>query len=248
VAFSLGQTGREWYDRAKRLIARYEDLARRTAQIAARAARDEIQTWLGSPNTPGTPAYRYNTVVSDVTTDVEAYTPPNYGAYDIERRQNRVEELSDFVDEFDAKVRAAERQFGLLPPPGVREVTRDYEAEGERVEGLRDRLQAAVLDRIDGVHVHGAGAPRLPNNCNLGITGVESEPLLLLLDAAGLAASSGSACQSGASEPSHVLRAMKVDPAGARGALRLTLGRTTTQADVDAAVELVVTAVQRLRR
>jgi cysteine desulfurase len=130
----------------------------------------------------------------------------------------------------------------------VREVTLDREAEGGRVAVLRDRLQAAVLERIDGVHVHGDGAPRLPNNCNLGITGVESEPLLLLLDAAGLAASSGSACQSGASEPSHVLRAMKVDPAGARGALRLTLGRTTTEADVDAAVELVVTAVQRLRR
>lgn len=113
-----------------------------------------------------------------------------------------------------------------------------------RVRGLRDRLERALVERV-GARVHGAGAARLPNNCNVGIDGVESETLLLLLDAAGVAASSGSACQSGATEPSHVLRAMG---APAAGVLRLTLGRDTTEADVDDAVERIVAAVEKLRR
>ncbi len=127
-------------------------------------------------------------------------------------------------------------------------VTASQEETSARVAGLRDRLQEALVARIPKVNVHGAGAPRLPNNCNLGIEGVESEPLLLLLDGAGVAASSGSACQSGATEPSHVLQAMKVPAASARGALRLTLGRTTTEAEVDAVADRVVEAVERLRR
>lgn len=117
-----------------------------------------------------------------------------------------------------------------------------------RVGALRDRLQDALLSRIAGVHVSGAGADRLPNNCHVCIEGVESEPLLLLLDAAGIAASSGSACQSGAAEPSHVLASMGVVSALSRGALRLTLGRDTTEDDADAVVENVAAAVERLRR
>lgn len=117
-----------------------------------------------------------------------------------------------------------------------------------RVAGLRDELQQKLGVRLSGVHVNAAGAQRLPNNLSLCIEGIDSEPLLLLLDAAGLAASSGSACQSGASEPSHVLIAMGVPVTLASGALRLTLGRDTTQADIEAAVEVVVTAVERLRR
>ncbi|HEX9775390.1 MAG TPA: cysteine desulfurase family protein [Actinomycetota bacterium] len=118
-------------------------------------------------------------------------------------------------------------------------------ATAARVRALRDRLEAGLLGRIDGLRVHGAGAERLPNNCNVGIEGVESEPLLLLLDGAGVAASSGSACSSGATEPSHVLQAMGLRPSGV---LRLTLGVTTTEEEVDAAVDAVVSAVERLRR
>ncbi|MFN3286556.1 MAG: aminotransferase class V-fold PLP-dependent enzyme, partial [bacterium] len=78
--------------------------------------------------------------------------------------------------------------------------------------------------------------------------GVESESLLLALDLRGLAASSGSACTAGSLEPSHVLRAMGLPPERAAGALRLTLGRWTTEAEVDAAVEWVREAVAELRR
>jgi cysteine desulfurase len=117
-----------------------------------------------------------------------------------------------------------------------------------RVRALRDRLQEALVQRIPGVTVNGAGVERLPNNCNVCIAGIESEPLLLLLDAAGIAASSGSACQSGAAEASHVLTAMGVPNERAMGALRLTLGRNTTADDLDTAVDHVVAGVERLRR
>lgn len=117
-----------------------------------------------------------------------------------------------------------------------------------RVGAARDRLQQTLLARLGGVHVNAANAERLPNNLSVCIDGIESEPLLLLLDAAGVAAASGSACQSGASDPSHVLLAMGVPKARARGALRLTLGRDTTEKDVDTAAEHVVAAVNRLRR
>jgi cysteine desulfurase len=116
------------------------------------------------------------------------------------------------------------------------------------VRALRDRLQDALVSRIPGTTVNGAAAERLPNNCNVCIGGIESEPLLLLLDAEGIAASSGSACQSGAAEASHVLTAMGVPHERALGALRLTLGRDTTEADIDAAVVSIVAGVQRLRR
>ncbi|MCA1831927.1 MAG: cysteine desulfurase family protein [Actinomycetota bacterium] len=116
------------------------------------------------------------------------------------------------------------------------------------VEMLRDRLQAELCARITGVHVNGAGAPRLAGHVNVSIEGIEGEPLILLLDGAGVAASSGSACQSGSTEPSHVLVAMGVSRPLATSALRLTLGTDTTEADVDRAVSAVADAVVRLRR
>jgi len=121
-------------------------------------------------------------------------------------------------------------------------------ALSERVRALRDRMEGALLERIDGVAVNGAGAERLPNNCNVCIDGVEANSLLMLLDGEGVAASSGSACQSGAPEPSHVLLAMGVAKERALGALRLTLGRDTSEDDVDRAVDVVARAVARLRR
>jgi len=117
-----------------------------------------------------------------------------------------------------------------------------------RVRALRDRLQDALVRRFPGVTVNGARAEGLPNNVNVCIDGIESEPLLLLLDAAGIAASSGSACQSGAAEASHVLTAMGVPKEHALGALRLTLGRDTTEADVETAVDEIGAGVERLRR
>ncbi|HJR19388.1 MAG TPA: cysteine desulfurase family protein [Actinomycetota bacterium] len=113
---------------------------------------------------------------------------------------------------------------------------------------LRDRLQRHLSERIPGVRVNGHPAERLPNNLHVCIEGIDGEPLILLLDAAGVAASQGSACSSGAAEPSYVLAALGVPRDLARGTLRLTLGRGTTEVEIDRAAEAIVDGVARLRR
>lgn len=125
---------------------------------------------------------------------------------------------------------------------------RDRDAEGARIAGLRDRLVDTLLDRIDGVTETVARAHKVAGSAHVCIDGVESEALLFLLDTADVAASAASACASGAMEPSHVLAAMGVSNEQARGALRMTLGHTTTDADVDRAIDVLVDAVGRLRR
>jgi cysteine desulfurase len=111
----------------------------------------------------------------------------------------------------------------------------------------RDRLAALVLAAVpDGV-VTAAGSPRLPGHCHLRFPGVESESLLFLLDQAGVCASAGAACASGAIEPSPVLLAMGLAKEEAEGSLRLTLGPGTTDAEVEEAAAAVAAAVARLR-
>ena len=124
----------------------------------------------------------------------------------------------------------------------------DRSAAYARAEQLRDRLVARTRSAIDGVVETATTAARLPNIAHLRIAGVESEALLVLLDDAGVCASAGSSCASGAMEPSHVLAAMGVDRVDARTAVRLSVGRSTTEGDVDAAVDALAAAVARLRR
>ncbi len=116
-----------------------------------------------------------------------------------------------------------------------------------RVRRLRDRLADGLLARIDGAIETGERANRVAGNCHLTFDGIEAEALLVLLDGMGVYASAGSACTSGAVEPSHVLEAMGVSRARGLGALRLSLGPTTTDADIDLALDAVPTAVARLR-
>ncbi len=106
---------------------------------------------------------------------------------------------------------------------------------------------AGLLARTASAHETAAGREKAPGHCHLTIDGVESEALLVLLDGYGLCASAGSACASGAIEPSHVLTAMGYGAEQALGALRLTLGHTSTEADVDLALEVVPAAVAQLR-
>ncbi len=117
-----------------------------------------------------------------------------------------------------------------------------------RVAVLRDRLADGLLAAVPGSAETGDRATKVAGNCHLSFEGVESEALLVLLDGAGVCASAGSACTSGAAEPSHVLAAMGMSRPRALGSLRLTLGATTTDADVDLALAAVPDAVSRLRR
>ncbi|MDQ3896942.1 MAG: aminotransferase class V-fold PLP-dependent enzyme, partial [Actinomycetota bacterium] len=116
-----------------------------------------------------------------------------------------------------------------------------------RVRVLRDRLADGLLAAVPGCRETGDRATKIAGNCHLSFEGVESEALLVLLDAAGVYASAGSACASGAVDPSHVLAAMGMTRGRALGALRLSLGTATTDADVDLALAIIPPAVERLR-
>ncbi len=117
-----------------------------------------------------------------------------------------------------------------------------------RIGPLRDRLVAELVAGLPGVHETVARDRKVAGSAHICIEGIENEALLFMLDEASLCASAAAACAAGAMEPSHVLAAMGVPRELALGALRLTLGVATTEADIDRAVEVVVDAVQRLRR
>ncbi len=112
---------------------------------------------------------------------------------------------------------------------------------------MRDRLVSSLLARIPDATLTGHPTQRLPGHASLIIRGVEAQSVLIALDLAGVAASSGSACASGAPTPSHVLTALGCDPTDALGALRLTLGRENTEADVDFVVAKLPEIVEKLR-
>ena len=118
--------------------------------------------------------------------------------------------------------------------------------EAERNGALRDRLEARLL-KLPGVLRNGAD-PRLANTTNVSFEGVDAEALLIALDLEGIAASTGAACAAGGVEPSHVLRAMGLPPERVQSSLRLSLGRTTTEADVDRAADVIATVVGRQRQ
>ena len=113
---------------------------------------------------------------------------------------------------------------------------------------LRDRIIAGVLERVPSAVLRGDAVDRLPNNAHFTFPGCEGDSLLFLLDTAGVSVSTGSACQAGIPEVSHVLVAMGLDEGEARGALRITVGHTTTEADVDVFLDALPAAVERATR
>jgi cysteine desulfurase len=118
--------------------------------------------------------------------------------------------------------------------------------ENTRVRSMRDRLEQGLL-RIERSMVTGDPEQRLPNTANVAFEFIEGEAILLLLNRAGIAASSGSACTSGSLEPSHVLRAMNVPYTAAHGAIRFSLSRDTEESDVDRVLEVVPGVIAKLR-
>jgi cysteine desulfurase len=116
--------------------------------------------------------------------------------------------------------------------------------EGRRLAGLRDRLQERLLAGLPGARVTGLGVERLPNTLHLVIDGLVGNDLLSA--APGVAASTGSACHAGVSEPSEVLLTMGFSPSEAVGALRLSLGRYSTAEEVEAAADALIAAARQL--
>jgi cysteine desulfurase len=121
-------------------------------------------------------------------------------------------------------------------------------AEAARQGALRDVLEQGILARVPGAHVNGAGAARVANTSNMRFDGIDSEPLLIALDLKGFAVSSGSACSSGATEPSHVLAAIGLTREQSRSSVRFSLGRSNTEEQIVALIDAVVEVVARLRK
>ena len=116
-----------------------------------------------------------------------------------------------------------------------------------RLAALRDRLEHGLRERVPGLRVNGGGAPRLAMVSNLSVPGADPEMLLVALDLEGIAASSGSACSSGAVEPSHVLLAMGLAPELAGPSVRFSLGWGTTEAEIERVLEVFPRVVERVR-
>ncbi len=142
-----------------------------------------------------------------------------------------------------------ENLAGIVALGKAAEIARKGIEDGapQKIAGLRDRMEREILARVEAAGAHSINAPRVPNTTNLWFDHLEGEALVISLDLKGLAVSGGSACASGASEPSHVLTAMNVPTARARASLRFSLSKLTTDEDVDYAIEIVPQAVAKLR-
>lgn len=124
----------------------------------------------------------------------------------------------------------------------------DMQEENQRIIHLRDKLWAGIRQRMDSVELNGHPEKRLPNTLNVSFKFVEGESIILNLDMKGIAVSSGSACTSGSLEPSHVLKAMNVEPATAQGSIRFSLGRDNTEDDIGYVLKVLPEIVSRLRK
>lgn len=147
------------------------------------------------------------------------------------------------------------RRAGTENVPAIMGMTRAlelaYEELDERnahVQKLRDQLIEGILKRIPDSRLNGDRERRLPNNVNMTFAGVDGETLLLNLDLHGIAASSGSACTTGSTEPSHVLLSIGLAPEEARSSIRLSLGKDNTQAEIDRTLDVLEETVLRLRK
>jgi cysteine desulfurase len=120
-------------------------------------------------------------------------------------------------------------------------------SDATRIARLRDMLEQGLLARVPDIRVNAEHAPRTPNTSNVTFSGIEGEALVIALDLQGLACSTGAACSSGAVEPSHVLTAIGLPAAEARASIRFSLGRSTGEAEIVAALQIVPAAVAQLR-
>lgn len=141
-----------------------------------------------------------------------------------------------------------ENVAGIVGLGRAAEIARERLAEeSKRVSALRNRFEQGVMASVPGAKVNGITSPRVPNTASITFSDLEGEALVIALDLRGLACSTGAACSSGAIAPSRVLTAIGLPHAEARASLRFSLGRCTTDADVDFALSVIPGAVEQLR-
>ena len=175
------------------------------------------------------------------------YGPKGVGALYV-RRGTRLATMQTGGGQEKGRRTGTENVAGIVGLGVAMRIARERRAtESPRQARLRDRLISGVRTRVPDVVLNGHPTDRLPNNASFCIPGTDGESLIVALDLEGFAVSSGSACTSGETEPSHVLLALGLDREVAKGSLRVTVGRSTTEADVDAFVRALEHIVARLR-
>jgi cysteine desulfurase len=174
--------------------------------------------------------------------------PPAVGALLLRRDVTCVPLLHGGGQERDIRSGTPDVAGAVGMASAVRLAVDGLEANTARLRALRDRLVEGVLAEIDDVRFNGSRESRLPGNAHFTFRGCEGDSLLMLLDANGIECSTGSACTAGVPQASHVLIAMGDDAATARGSLRLSLGHTSVDADIDAVLRVLPGAVDRARR
>ncbi len=198
--------------------------------------------------------------VGNIPVDVEAlgvdllsisahklYGPKGVGAIYI-RKGTRISRFIQGGEQERGMRAGTENIAGIVGLGKAAEMARlEMEEKVPRTRHLRDRLIEGLTSRIDGIHLNGHPESRLPNNAHFRLDFIEGEAVCLQLDTLGICASTGSACSSEALEPSHVLLAMGVDPRDAQGSVRFSLGRSTTEGEVDYVIEKLPGVVARLR-
>jgi len=175
------------------------------------------------------------------------YGPKGVGALYI-RRGTKMQSLSTGGGHERNLRSGTENVAGIVGLARAADLAREeMAAEGQRLVQLRDRLAALVLERVKDAWINGSMEKRLPGSLNFGFSYVEGESLLLYLDSKGIAVSTGSACSSHKLEPSHVLLALGLKPEECHGSLRITMGRSNNQEQVDYVAECIAEAVERFR-
>lgn len=174
--------------------------------------------------------------------------PVGVGVLVLDRDARVVPVLHGGGQERDVRSGTVDAASAAAMAVAVRHAVKEQQAHADRVRLLRDALAVGIVDRVPQAVLNGSPEESLPGHVHASFPGCEGDALLMLLDAAGVECSTGSACTSGVPEPSHVLLAMGVDPALARGSLRFSLGRTSTEDDVDRILEVLPRAVERASR
>lgn len=174
-------------------------------------------------------------------------TPLFHGGMHERQRRAGTENVPGIVALGEAADQASRWLGNPGVPPPASERWEKPPQNPQALATLRDTLEQSLLAAIPDSGVNGANAPRTPNTTNLFFDGIDADSLLIALDLAGLAVSAGSACQSGATEPSHVLTAMGLPHARAKASIRISLSRLTTSAEVAQATHLITEAVHRQR-
>jgi len=174
------------------------------------------------------------------------YAPKGVGALYVNRRARHTPLLRGSQE--DSKRGGTQNVASIIAFGKAAELAQNnLLSNADRIAKLRDRFEQTLLSSVEGVRRNGAAEHRLPNTSNLTFSGIDAETALLLFDKEGLCCSAGSACSSGSINPSHVLTAMGISRDEARASLRFSLGRTTAEAEIDRALEIIPRVIAKLR-